>query len=395
MIQVVQSLSVSAKDQFSPGIPVDEFGPEYCIQVSDPKIGMKGYLVIDNTILGPGKGGVRMTPTVTLSEVFRLARTMTWKNALVDIPFGGAKAGMVWNGGSEELKKLHVQAFARALKPFIPHLYITGPDVSSGEREMQWIAEEVGVWNAATGKPATYCEVNPDGSKKCGLPHEYGSTGFGVAHATRVAASILGMDLQKSKIAIEGFGNVGTFAFKFLKQWGANIVAVSDSRGTAYSLQGFDQEALFDLKSQKKSVTDYPGVEKRSKDAIFGLDVDILIPASVTDVINDMNKDTIKARLLVEGANIPMRENIEQELIARRVVIVPDFVANSGGVISSYAEYSGYSPQQMFALVEEKVVKAANIVMTRSMESKTNPRTVAYDIAKEKVRKASVSHARV
>ncbi|MBI4273026.1 Glu/Leu/Phe/Val dehydrogenase [Candidatus Uhrbacteria bacterium] len=388
MIQTIPSLKIQTQEQFSPPISVDEFGPQYCIQVSDPSIGMKGYLVIDNTARGPGKGGVRMTPTVTLGEVYRLARTMTWKNALVDIPFGGAKGGMVWNGGSDELKKKHVQAFARALKPFIPNLYITGPDVSSGEKEMQWIAETLGIWEAATGKPSSYCEMTSEGKKKCGLPHEYGSTGFGVAHATRVTAELLGMDIKKTRIAIEGFGNVGSFAFEFLKQWDAQIVAVSDSRGTVISEKGFDVELLLQLKREKRSVSEYSSTHALAKDAIFGLDVDILIPASVTDVINERNKDSIRAKLIVEGANIPMRENIENELMARGVTIVPDFVANSGGVISSYAEYRGSTPEEMFELVEEKVVSATRAVMSKSIEQKKNPRQVALEIAQNKVRQA-------
>lgn len=378
-------LITKLQDQFSQGIPVDEFGPEYCVQVSDPTTGMRGYLVVDNTALGPGKGGVRMTPDVILEEVYRLARTMTWKNALVDIPFGGAKAGMVWNGGADELKKKHVQAFARALKPFIPHVYIAGPDVASGEKEMQWFSEALALWEAATGKPSSYCEITSEGKKKCGLPHEYGSTGFGVAHATRVTAELLGMDLKKIKIAIEGFGNVGRFAFEFLKQWDAQIVAVSDSTGTAVSAKGFDSELLLQLKKEKRSVSEYPGAQKLSRDAIFGLDVDVLIPASITDVINEQNKNAIRARVIVEGANIPMRETIECELAGRGIVIVPDFVANSGGVISSYAEYQGLSPEEMFELVEKKVVKTVHEVMTKAIQHKRNAREVAIEIAKNKV----------
>ncbi|MEK9180162.1 MAG: Glu/Leu/Phe/Val dehydrogenase dimerization domain-containing protein, partial [Patescibacteria group bacterium] len=174
-------------------VPRDEFGPEHVIEVSDPGIGMRGFLVIDNTVLGPGKGGIRMTPSVTVEEVFRLARTMTWKNAIAGIPFGGAKAGLVWDAkealrqaqgkfSEENLKKQHVQAFAIALKKYIPDKYIAGPDVNSGEREMRWFAEAIGDKRAATGKPA----------EMGGLPHELGSTGFGVAHSARVAAEVFG-----------------------------------------------------------------------------------------------------------------------------------------------------------------------------------------------------------
>lgn len=372
----------------SSSIPVDEFGAEYCVQVADPSCGMKGFLVIDNTARGLGKGGTRMTPTVNMEEVFRLARTMTWKNAIADIPFGGAKAGMVWNGGSDELKERQVRAFARALRPFIPHLYITGPDVSSGEKEMQWIADELGVWQASTGKPASYRHTTQDGKVYQGLPHELGSTGFGVAHAARVASEVLGIDLKNARIAIEGFGNVGTFAFQFLKEWGGHIVAVSDSRGTAYSPYGFELDTLLALKAEKKSVTSYPNAQALDRAAIFGLDVDIFIPASVTDVINEKNKDSIRAKLIVAGSNISMREGIEYELWERGIQIVPDFVANSGGVISSYAETIGATPEEMFVLVEDKIVPVVREVMTRSLAEKKHPRSIAYEIARARVTEA-------
>ncbi len=138
----------------------DEFGPEYIVQVYDPRLNMEGFLVIDNTCLGPGKGGLRMTESVTLQEIFRLARIMTWKNALADLPFGGAKAGIVWPGGDERKKKSFVQSFARALKPFLKEgqeLYISAPDVNTGEKEMKWFVEAVQNFRAATGKPAHMC----------------------------------------------------------------------------------------------------------------------------------------------------------------------------------------------------------------------------------------------
>src|SRR3989344_1992019 len=391
----------------------DSFGPEYVLRVHDGKLGMTGYLVIDNTTLGPGKGGIRMTPGVTEDEVFRLARTMTWKNALAGIPFGGAKAGLVIPEGiPPELKKQFVQSFARALKPFIPGKYIAGPDVNSGEKEMQWCSEAVGMWEAATGKPANFCAEDIREGKKprkatgsprgrCGLPHELGSTGFGVAHAAKVAAEVMGLQLRGATVAIEGFGNVGTFSFKFLKKMGAKIVAVSDSRGTAYLESGLDFAMLHKLKAEKKSVADYAGAlqrgspqpssgqagqaKKLSKEELFGLPVDILIPAAVTDVINDSNKNSIKAKLIVEGANICMRESTENELFKRGMVIVPDFVANAGGVISSYPEYRGMSPEEMFKLVEERITHATREVMEKSIHEKRNPREMGMEIARKKI----------
>lgn len=364
----------------------DKFGPEYVIRVYDAALGMEGFLVIDNTVLGPGKGGIRMTPTVTAEEVFRLARTMTWKNSLAEIPFGGAKAGIVWNGGSDDLKKKLVQSFARALKPLMPKKYIAGPDVNTGEREMEWFVEATGNWRTATGKPANYCMATfGKKGEKCGIPHEFGSTGFGVVKATEVATEFLGLDIKGATVAIEGFGNVGSFAFKYLKELGANIVAVADSKTAIYNEKGLDEAKLVKIKSEYKTFHEYPEGKKISHDEIFGLPVDILIPAAVTDVINDSNKNYIKAKILVEGANIPMSDKIEAELSARGILIVPDFVANAGGVISSYAEYRGYNPKRMFTMVEQKIKKVTKAVLIASKKKGVTTRAAAMELAQKRV----------
>lgn len=377
-------------------IKKDEFGPEIAIEVSDPEIGMRGFLVIDNTALGPGKGGIRMTPDVTIEEVFRLARTMTWKNAIAGIPFGGAKGGIIWppsfaktsegKFSEENLKEQCVRSFARAIKKFVPEKYIAGPDVNSGEREMRWFAEEVGDWRAATGKPSNYCIAMGGGEEKsCGLPHELGSTGFGVAHAAKVATEIFGINIKNSTVAIEGFGNVGTFAFKYLEGMGAKIVAVSDSRGNIHLESGLNYATALKIKQDKKSVIHYKGAHKLSDADFWALPVDIFVTAALTDAINEKNKDIIRAKILVEGSNIPMRENIEDELWRRGIKIVPDFVANAGGVISSYAEYIGLSPAEMFKMVEEKVANAVRQTLTESRRSGLSPRQVAIQKAKQTV----------
>lgn len=398
----------------------DEFGPEYIVEVYDPKIGMKGFLVIDNTVLGPGKGGIRMTPDVTAEEVFRLARTMTWKNALADIPFGGAKAGIVWPasvkasadkpasvkasadkpGGSEALKKEFVQSFARAIKPFTPKKYIAGPDVNTGEKEMKWFVEATGNWRSATGKPANLCmeifgkagEKPRSTSKtrlrdKCGIPHEFGSTGFGVAKTTEIAAKLAGFNIKGATVAIHGFGNVGTFTYKFLTGTGAKIVALADKSGAFFSKNGFEDKKVKKAIKNRSALIEVFEKNRININDFWSLAVDILIPASVTDVINESNKNKIKAKIIVEAANIPMKENIEDELFKKGIMIVPDFVANAGGVISSYAEYRGYNPKKMFDLVERKITKAAKSVLIKSLKTNINPRIIGLNIAKEKIEK--------
>ena len=353
----------------------ENIGPEYVLRVYDAAIGMRGFLVIDNTARGLGKGGIRMTNAVSEEEVARLARTMTWKNALAGIPFGGAKAGIVWPGGSKELKKEFVQSFARAIRPFVPDHYIAGPDVASGEEEMQWIVEALNEKRAATGKPKALG----------GLPHELGSTGIGVAESTRVAAEFSGLNPETTTVAIEGFGNVGTFAMKRLSEMGMKIIAVADSKATIIQRDGLDYETLIRIKRETGSVGNYPCAEKLSHDAIFGVEADILIPASVTDVINDENQNEIKAKIVVEGANIPAQEEVEKKLEKRGILIVPDFIANAGGVISSYAEYMEKSAEEMFTLVREKIISATTRVLEKSRESGKDPRSAGMEIARERI----------
>jgi glutamate dehydrogenase/leucine dehydrogenase len=339
---------------------IGEFGPEYVIRMRNQKVGLDGILVIDNTILGPGKGGIRMTYNVTEEEVMRLARAMTFKNALAGIPFGGAKAGIIWKGGSPEQKRAVIQEFARQIKIFTPKKYIAGPDVNTGELEMAQFVQATKIWNSATGKPANLCmRFAKNKNEKCGLPHEFGSTGFGVAKATKVAADILGLDIKGAKVAIHGFGNVGSFTCKFLTEMGARVVATATKEG-----------AIFEGK-------------KISNEDFWKVPVDILIPASVTDVINETNKNNIKAKLIVEAGNIPMRENIEAELFEKGIMFLPDFVANAGGVISSYAEYRGYNPKRMFDTIEQKITKTVKSVMSKSLKQKANPRQIAMELAKK------------
>lgn len=381
----------------------DNFGPEYMITIYDPKIQMKGFLVIDNTALGPGKGGIRMTPSVTQEEVYRLARTMTWKNALADIPFGGAKGGIIWNGGSDELKKQFIQSFARAIKLLTPKKYIAGPDVNTGEREMQWLVEATGNWRSATGKPANLCietfgsgtsslkagEERPEGWRgtKCGIPHEFGSTGFGVAQATRIAAELARIPLEGATVAIHGFGNVGTFTFQFLTEMGAKVIVIADRTTTLHAEHGFDPKEVNALIDEKKPLASYKKAKVISAEDFWKIPVDILIPASVTDVINESNYRTIQAKIIVEAGNIPMRDPIEEALHKKGILIVPDFLANAGGVISSYAEYRGYNPKQMFEIVKRKIEKSTTAVLKKSLKTGEYPRTVGLALARARVMK--------
>lgn len=365
----------------------DKFGPEYVLEVYDPKIGMRGFLVIDNTFLGPGKGGLRMAPDITIEEIFRLARTMTFKTALFGLPFGGAKAGIIWRGGSEKLKKKYIQSFAKAIKIFTPQKYITAPDIGTGEKEMKWFVEATGNLKSATGKPKNLCEVRfGKTGKKCGIPHEFGSTGFGIAEATRALLEILKFDVKKQTIAIDGLGNVGSFVFKYLDKMGARIVAAADSSSAIYDKAGLNSGKILKFKKRGGHLKDYVGVKRISREEFYALPVDILIPASTTDVINEKNKNSIKAKIIIEAANIPMTEKIEQELYKKGIIIVPDIVANAGGVISSYVEYAGQTPEKMFKIVKDRLNKTVKLVMRGSLRIKKRPREIALKLSIRKLK---------
>jgi len=365
----------------------DEWGPEKVLQVYDSHSKTQGILVIDNTALGPGKGGIRMTSTVSVEEIFRLARTMTWKCALAELPFGGAKSGIIADPKeiSKEEKLNLIKAFGMALKPLSPSQYVAAPDINTGEEEMAAYALANGSLRSCTGKPAHMC-VRP--GEKCGIPHEYGSTGYGVFHATRVAAEHISINLKKATIAIDGFGNVGSFLAKYISEFGAKVAAVSDSRGCVYNPDGLDYGKLKKVKEEARSVVNYePGQVLRNEE-LFELPVDILVPASIPDVINERNADKIEAKLIVEAANIPATHESEERLHEKGVLVVPDIIANAGGVISSYAEYMGENPQRMFEMVEEKIVRNVRLVIKKAEEEKITPRDAALEIAQERVRKA-------
>jgi len=355
----------------------DEWGPEKIIEVYDPASGLKAVTVIDSTVLGPAKGGIRMTPTVDVEEVFRLARTMSWKTSIAGLPFGGGKSGIIFDPKAHpEKKKQLMIAFGKALKNIAPKMYIVAPDVNTAEEEMRWFYEGNGSLKSVTGKPADLG----------GLPHELGSTGFGVAHSTTVALRHKRMDLKDATLAIEGFGNVGSFAAKFLTEWGATLVAVSDSKGVIYNSKGIDFGNLSETKKNTGSVVNYSNGEKLPGPKIFELPVDVLIPAALPDVIAPNNVNNVNAKIVVEGGNIVMRESEERRLHERGVLVVPDFVANAGGVISSYSEYRGFDEKKMFALVEKKIKKNTRVVLKEAKNKNVPPRDAAMEIAKRRIR---------
>lgn len=360
-------------------VEFDELGPEKILEVYNPKAGMKGYLVVDSTALGVSKGGIRMTSTINMDEVAKLARTMSFKNSMAGLPFGGAKSGIIADDRqiTKEKKKEIIFAFAKALEEYCPKLYVAGPDMNTGEEEMGWFANALKNKKACTGKP----------KRMGGLPHELGSTGFGIFHSMITALDFTKLNKENITVAVEGFGNVGWFASKFLSENNIKLVGVSDSKGVIYNSKGLNFKKLDKVKKEKGSVTNYKDGKVLPSNLITSLDVDVLITAAIPDLIKVGDVKNVKAKLIVEGSNIPMDFETESLLRKKGTLVVPDFVANAGGVISSYVEYIGGTKEKMFKMVKEKVINNTKLILEHSVKRRITPRECAIEIAKERIMK--------
>ena len=364
----------------------DRWGPEKVLHTYDPKSGVRGVLVVDNTARGPGKGGMRIAPDVTARLVFGLARTMTWKCALADLPFGGAKAGIRADPFSTD-RIAQVRAFARAVAPYVPSQWIAAPDMNVGEKEMEAFVKEVGDLRAATGKPA----------RLGGIPHETGTTGLGVGVAIEVMLERvkgempLPKSLHDTRVAIQGFGNVGSELAKFLHAKGARIVAICDYWSAIHDKNGIDiaKVARFAYaKNEAQSLGNYKDARKIPRDSIFDIECDIFVPAAGGNVITMETAPRLKAKAVVEAANNPTTSEAEKFLHKKGVLVLPDILVNAGGVIGSYAEYEGKSVDEAFALIDSKIRRNTELVLDRSLQAGTIPRLVALDIAMERVAEA-------
>lgn len=351
----------------------DEVGPEKVLYLYDPKTKLKGILVIDNTARGPAVGGVRMAPDISTREVWRLARAMTYKNAAADIRFGGGKAGIVADPNVENKHEL-IRSFARAIELVTD--YIPGPDMGTDERCMAIIYDEIG---RAVGLP---CELG-------GIPlDEIGSTGYGVTMSTEVACEYVQLNLSEATVAVEGFGAVGKACVKFLAERGAKIVAVSDSKGAVYHDKGLDYDELMRSKQSTGAVKNYRGGQTIDNADLFGLSVDILIPGARPDVISKENVHDIKAKLIVEAANIPATLEAESILHKKRILVVPDFIANAGGIITGYVEYQHGTAEDAFKMTKDKCSENTKKVLDLVKDEGMMPRVAAETIAKERIIKS-------
>jgi glutamate dehydrogenase (NAD(P)+) len=325
---------------------------------------MRGYRVQHNLSRGPAKGGIRYHPSTDIDEVRALAMWMTWKCALIGIPYGGAKGGVAIDPrlySKTELERV-TRRYASEILPIIgPERDIPAPDVGTDEQTMAWFMDTYSVnigytvTGVVTGKPLSVG----------GSLGRAGATSRGVMFAAFSALKEAGVDPRDVSVAVQGFGKVGGLAAQFLHDAGCKVVAVSDVKGGAYNAMGLNPAAMLrSVRQGLDSIAGYPGTDAITNEELIELDVDILVPAALEGVIHDGNADKVKARFIVEGANGPTTPDADKILEDRNVLVVPDILANSGGVAVSYFEW--VQDLQAYWWTEDQVNDRLKVIMEGS-----------------------------
>jgi glutamate dehydrogenase (NAD(P)+) len=355
----------------------------------------QGYRVQHNLARGPAKGGIRYHPDVTLDEVRALAMWMTWKCAIADLPFGGAKGGVIVDPRSlshGELERL-TRRYASEISIFLgPERDIPAPDVNTTPEIMAWImdtismAEGYSIPAVVTGKP-----LSVGGSRGRST-----ATGRGVTVVAIEACKKLGIDPARTTVAVQGFGNAGTVAARLMAEKGFSVVAVSDTRGGIHNSAGLDVNAVIDHKRRTGSVAGFPDTEALNNVALLELPVDVLIPAALEHQITSANAHAIKARLILEAANGPTTPGADAILHERGIVVVPDIVANAGGVTVSYFEWVQdiqsffWELDEVNQRLEGVMRKAFDVTWTEAEQHGVAMRLGAYMVAVRRVAEATM-----
>ncbi len=353
----------------------------------------KGFRCQHNDVLGPTKGGIRFHPQVCEDEVKALAAWMTFKCSLVGIPYGGAKGGVLVNPkelSRNELEKLS-RGFIQAISPIIgPDKDIPAPDVYTDAQVMSWFMDEfsklkgVNTPGLVTGKPVVLG----------GSFGRHSATARGVMYITIEAAKAIDLDLNGATVAVQGFGNAGSFSAKFLHEQGCKIVAANDSKGGIYCKDGFNPVDAAKHKEETGSLKGFQGCDDISNEDLLTMDVDILIPAALENQITEDNAENIKARMIIEAANGPTTPEADEILFKREIMIVPDILANAGGVTVSYFEWVQnlanyyWSKDEVDRKLEEIMVEAFEKVYNTHIDMGVNMRVAAFIVAIKRLTEA-------
>lgn len=369
-------------------VPQRELIVHFPVRMDDGNMRMfTGFRVQHNTIKGPTKGGIRYHPDVSLDECRALAMWMTWKCALMNLPYGGAKGGVIVNAkdlSQGELERL-TRRYTTEISPFIgPERDIPAPDVGTNAQVMAWMMDTYSMHKGysipamTTGKP-----VEVGGT----VGREY-ATGLGITYVTRaMLKQRMGLGLDAATVAVQGFGNVGSWAARTMDERGARVVAVSDQYGGIYNANGLDPRRLMRHVAETGTVTDYADGESLTNEELLELEVDVLIPAALEGQITRDNADRIRAHVIAEGANGPVTPEADRILQDKGVMVIPDILCNAGGVVVSYFEWVQglqsffWNESEIRQLMEKKLLDNLDEVIAKTVRTGYDLRTAAYTIA--------------
>lgn len=348
-----------------------------------------GYRVQHNNTRGPFKGGIRYHHHVDIEEVRSLATLMTWKTSLVDIPYGGGKGGISVNPSNyskTELERMS-RKFFRAIDPIIgPNIDIPAPDVNTTAQVMSWFMDEYSQSHGYTPAIVTGKPLELGGSEG-----REAATGRGTAIITRETAKKWNINLKGAKVVVQGFGNVGSYAAKFLHEYGAKIIAVSDVTGGLYDPEGLDIPTLFDYNYEHRTIDGFDQGTKITNEKLLALECDFLIPAALGSAINDQNVDSINCKVIIEAANGPVTGGAATKLWKRKVAIIPDILTNAGGVTVSYFEWVQnlqqfkWTEEDVNTRLEDKMVNAFNEVYEIKKNKNVPMRIASFMVAIDRV----------
>ena len=376
-------------------VPQREFTVHFPVKRDDGSVEVfEGYRVQHNAARGPAKGGLRFHPQTDLDDVRALAMWMTWKAALVDVPFGGAKGGVTCDPSSMSTKELEAltRRFTTELEGIIgPDSDIPAPDVGTNAQTMAWIVDTVSmhrgysVPGVVTGKPIAIG----------GSVGRADATGQGVVYTIADAARRGGFELAGARVAVQGFGNVGEATARLLHEAGARVVAITDVHGGVADPNGLDVPFLRRQLSEHGTIAGAPRTRPITNDELFGLDVDVLVLAALEGQITAANAGTVKARILAEAANGPVTPDADPILRSNGVVVLPDILCNAGGVIVSYFEWAqnraalAWTLEEINERLHRQILAAAEAVWARAGADEIDPRLAAQAIAVERVAEAT------
>ena len=348
-----------------------------------------GFRVQHNNTRGPFKGGIRYHHHVDIEEVRSLATLMTWKTALIDIPYGGGKGGIGINPGDyskTELERIS-RKFFRAIDPIIGvNIDIPAPDVNTNAQVMSWFMDEYSQTHGYTPGIVTGKPLELGGSEG-----REAATGRGTAIITREAAEKWNIDLKGAKVVVQGFGNVGSYAAKFLHEYGCKIIGVSDISGGLYESGGFDVDELFDYNYEHRTIDGYQQGKKITNEELLALECDFLIPAALGSAINEQNVDSLNCKIIIEAANGPVTGEAADKLWKKKIAIIPDILTNAGGVTVSYFEWVQNLQQfkwpesEINEKLEQKMVNAFNEVYAVKENKKIPMRIASFMVAIDRV----------